>query len=82
MSKKIKKSTKKVKRVRHYGLTKLAAGQKFCFISQENVNGWSLGLSLDNRTVWLTNVRFASMKDVKLALRGSAVFIGKKKAAK
>lgn len=54
-------STKK----RYYGITKIKQGQKFCWVSKEDKNGWSLGLALMKRTVWLTGLRFKSIDEVK-----------------
>lgn len=49
---------------RYYGLTKIKKGQKLALISQENKHGWSLGLALEKRTIWLRNIRFASKEEV------------------
>jgi len=61
---------------RYYGLTKLKKGQKYCWLSLENKHGWALGLALDNRTVWLRNIRFASRQEVEAVLgKSKVVFI-------
>lgn len=63
-------------RTRYYGTVKLKAGSKYAWLSQQNKNGWSLGLALNNRTVWLRNIRFATRKEVEKAMeRSKLVFI-------
>ena len=62
---------------RYYGLTKVRKNQKLAWVSKENKNGWSLGLALKGRTVWLRNVRFNSMEEVKRATSSNVVFIHK-----
>jgi uncharacterized protein YgiM (DUF1202 family) len=64
----MKKNKKKEWRRPHYGIVKVKAGTKLCWLSQQNKHGWSLGLALNKHTVWLRNVRFATLKDVKMAL--------------
>jgi uncharacterized protein YgiM (DUF1202 family) len=66
--------------VRYWGLTKVKVGQKLCWVSQQNKNGWSLGLGLGSHTVWLRNVRFASAKEVQRALGANVVFVELKDA--
>lgn len=53
---------KKIKRIPRYGLVKIRGNQKTAWISAENKNGWSLGLALSDRTIWLRNTRFSSKK--------------------
>lgn len=65
-TKKIAKA-QKVKRVRYYGILKIKKGQKLAWVSKENKHGWSLGLAVEKRTVWLRNVRFASLEEVERA---------------
>lgn len=75
MAKKTKKAKKKQQK-RYYGLTVLKEGQKFAWLSVQNKNGWSLGFALNNRTVWLRNIRFKNAKEVSRAMeKGSLVFI-------
>lgn len=76
-----KKTAKKVKRVRYYGMVSLRKGTKAKWVSQENKNGWSLGLKTKDRPViWLRNVRFATNTDVEKAVNGAEVeFIAKVK---
>lgn len=64
---------------RYYGIVKLKKGQKLAWFSQENKHGWSLGLALEKRTIWLRNIRFASKAEVLRAVDSkSVVFIEKK----
>lgn len=56
---------------RYYGLEVLKEGTKFAWLSMQNKNGWSLGLALNKRTIWLRNIRFATRKEVERALEGS-----------
>lgn len=75
-----KKTSKKIhksKRTqRYYGLQVLREGGKTAWLSSQNRHGWALGLALNNRTVWLRNIRFQSRKDVEAAMsKGKIVFI-------
>ena len=63
------KTTKK----RYYGTVKIKEGQKLCWLSKENKNGWSLGLGLNQRTVWLTGLRFKSRKEVERILESDSI---------
>lgn len=54
---------------RYYGLQVLASSNKYAWVSMQNRHGWSLGLALNNRTVWLRNIRFKTKKDVEHAMR-------------
>ncbi len=64
------------KRVRFYGRVKIKHRQKMCWISEQNKNGWSLGLALNTHTVWLRNVRFVDRQAVEKAMEsGGIVFI-------
>lgn len=80
-----KNTTKPVrqdKRGRYMGLTKISPSMKLAFVSKENIHGWSLGLVVGKRFIYLTNVRFASKQEVKRALRSAVAFIEKKKVTK
>ena len=63
------------RRERYAGMQKVKEGVKVCWLSKENKHGWSLGLAINKRTVWLTNVRFADLKSVKAALKMNIVFV-------
>ena len=81
--KNIVKKVKKGERVRYHGLIKINPDSAFNFISNEDKNGWSLGLILKAHTAWLTNVRFVSKKEVLAIVKNNrVVFFPKKKAAK
>ena len=67
--------SKKAKRIRYYGLTKVRKSAKSCWLSMQNKNGWSLGLALKDRTVWLKNIRFATKEDVVSAVNGTAKLV-------
>lgn len=56
-------------------MTKIKTGEKLCWLSSQNRNGWSLGLSLGKKTMWLRNTRFASASEVKRAVKAGIVFI-------
>lgn len=75
MQKKAKKQLPPSQRKRYFGLTVLREGKKMSWVSQQNKNGWALGLALEKRTVWLRNIRFQSRKDVTAALKGKVVFL-------
>lgn len=74
-----KKATKKVeapkapKRIREYGMVKVKKGQKLAWVSHENKNGWSLGLAVGKRTLWLRNVRFSSIEEVERAAKDLSI---------
>ena len=76
-----KKKQKKVPgRKRYFGITKIRSRAKFCWLSHENKHGWSLGFALEDRTVWLRNLRFASKSEVYRAIDGQkVVFVELKK---
>ncbi len=59
----------KKKRVRYYGMTKIRPGLKVAWLTVENKHGWALGLALSSHTLWLRNVRFPSLAEVKKFLR-------------
>lgn len=60
------------KRRERYGMVKIRPGQKMAWISEQNRHGWSLGLALNERTIWLRNTRFARKEDVVRALGSEA----------
>lgn len=66
-------------RNRFYGMVKIPAGYKHSWLSMENKHGWSLGLALEKRTIWLKNVRFNSIAEVKKAIKSGIVFTNLKK---
>lgn len=80
MSKPTRKAHRSKRTKRYYGMTVLEGGtNKYAFLSVQNKHGWSLGLALNNRTVWLRNIRFKTRKDVEaVAGRGRVVFIALK----
>lgn len=64
---------------RFYGRTTIKAGQKVAWLSVQNKFGWSLGFALENRTIWLRNLRFTSRKEVEKAMeKGKLVFVALK----
>lgn len=63
------------RRERYAGMQKVKTGAKLCWESRENKHGYSLGLCLNKRTVWLTNVRLASVAEVKRVLKASILFV-------
>lgn len=70
----VKKTAKKVKRVRYYGMVSIRKGAKIVWLSHENKNGWSLGLSVKGRpAIWLRNVRFSSPEEVSRAVGDTTV---------
>ncbi len=60
---------------KYFGIVRLPRASKLCWISRQDVNGWSLGLALSSRTVWITGLRFADIKEVKRAVRSNIQFI-------
>ena len=70
--KKTKKQIKEDRQIR-YGATRIANGQKMAWISIQNKNGWSLGLALNKKTIWLRNTRFATRDVVEIALEKTKV---------
>ena len=76
---KVLKKAKAKKRVRYYGMVKVPKGAKICWLSVQNKNGWSLGLALGKRTIWLRNVRISSKEEVsRVTDAQKVVFVGKK----
>ena len=72
MTAKEKKARRREQRL--FGLKKIRKGEKLCWFSYENKNGWSLGLAFGKGTLWLRNVRFASKEEVERAISSSTVF--------
>lgn len=72
MNEKEKKARRREQRL--FGLKKIRKGEKLCWLSYENKNGWSLGLAFEKKTLWLRNVRFASKEEVNRAISSSVVF--------
>lgn len=60
---------------RWYGMKKVKRGEKVCWLAKEDKNGWSLGLALGERTLWLRNLRFPSHKEVSRILGANVVFV-------
>lgn len=75
VSKGVVKLHKSKRSERYYGLQVIKEGQKLSWVSAQNKYGWSLGLALGTRTIWLRNIRFNSPKEVERALGSSVVFI-------
>ena len=73
MNYKEKKAKRRASRM--YGLKKMKKGEKHCWLASENKNGWALGFALNNGTLWLRNLRFASRIEVEKALKSAIVFI-------
>jgi len=71
--------TPKKPREKFYGIVKIPAKTKVCWLSIQNKHGWSLGLSLNKRTIWLRNVRFTSVSEVEKAIKSGIVFTNLKK---
>lgn len=69
---------KHTKKLLPRGVFILREGAKIAWLSKQSKNGWSLGFTTNNRTIWVTGVRFASRKEVARAVRSSVVFIGLK----
>jgi len=65
----------KNKKTRYFGIVKIRTDEKFCWISKEDKNGWSLGFALNKRDVWLRGLRFSSRKEVERALKSNIVFV-------
>jgi hypothetical protein len=63
-------------------MVKVKAGAKMCWISKQNVHGWSLGFALGKQTFWLKNVRFKNQEQVQQAVDSSVVFVESAAAAK
>ncbi len=79
-AKEVKKIHQSKKTKRYYGMTQLKDGVKLAWVSAQNKYGWSLGLALNERTVWLRNIRFANKGEVERALgKAKVVFIALKK---
>lgn len=75
MKKELKKRVARVRPQRYFGITKVRENQKVCWISKHDKHGWSLGLSLGKRTVWLTGIRFKDTGEVNYTLNTDTVFV-------
>lgn len=71
--------SKKRSKKQYFGIVKLPSSTKFSWLSYESVNGYSLGLALNNRTVWVTGLRFKTDAEVSRALDSKVIFIRKNK---
>ncbi len=65
--------TKKVDR--WYGMKKLKNGQNVCWESHQDKNGWSLGLVIGKRVLWLRNFRVTDHKEVSRILKAKQIFV-------
>lgn len=72
--KKVAKKTR-ISKQRYFGLVKIKRGEKLCWVSRQDKNGWSMGLGLGSRTIWLTGIRLADVKEVDRVRECSAVFV-------
>ncbi len=70
-----KKKVKKEKKQRYFGTVKVKAGCKVCWVAKEDKHGFSLGIGFNNRTVWLTGLRFKNHEEVTRALGAGVNFI-------
>ena len=64
---------------RYFGIVKLSKGIKLCWLSRQDKNGWSLGIVMNERTVWLKGLRFVDVKEIKRVMKSTVVFIELKK---
>lgn len=79
MSNKNKSSKKKApKKQRYFGIVKLLKGHKASWVSKEDKNGWSLGYAMNNRTVWLTGLRFKSTEEIEHAINDTGIIFVEK----
>lgn len=62
-----------------YGRKALKVGQKVCWLSRQDKNGFALGLSFGERTLWLRNFRAKSEQEIERILDSNRVFINLKK---
>lgn len=59
---------------RYFDIVKLPVGTKRAWLSKQDKNGWSLGLALNSRTLWLRGLRFASEREIRACFgRGMTV---------
>ncbi len=72
----------KLKLKRYFGIVKLKKGEKHCWISKEDKNGWSLGFALNSRTIWIKGIRFVSRQEVLRAISSKIVFVHLKNSKK
>lgn len=73
-SKKAKSGVRRTKNGRWYGRQTISEATKLAWVSRQDKFGWSLGLALSNRTVWLRNLRFKTEADVKRAMKAGVHF--------
>ena len=74
-----KQKSERNRHLKWYGLKKLKAGQKACWLAKQDKNGWAIGLAFNSRTLWLRNFRASSKKEVERIMeKSSLVFINLK----
>lgn len=54
---------------RWYGRQTIDEDTEYAWVTRQDKHGWSLGLALGKRTVWLRSIRFKTEKAVKQAMR-------------
>lgn len=67
------KKTKKKQKAR--GIVKIPKRSKFCWISKEDRNGWSLGFALSKKTLWIRGLRFSTKEEVDRAMESNIIFV-------
>ena len=76
MKKKTQKELKAERRAqRWYGMKKLHEGEKVCWLAKQDKHGYSLGLALGKRTLWLRNLRIPNVHELKRVIKSSILFI-------
>lgn len=53
---------------------------KFCWVSHESKNGWSLGFSVNEKDYFIPGLYLESKEDVKRAIKGNIVFVHEEKS--
>lgn len=75
-----KAQEREIRKKRYYPQIRLSlANKKACWLAKEDKNGYSFGLALGSRTLWLRNFRFKTQQDVVKAVKDcKVVFINLK----
>lgn len=77
-TKKAKSGVRRTKSGRWYGRQTVLEATKLAWVSRQDKFGWSLGLALSNRTIWLRNLRFKTEAEVKRAMKTAVQFVALK----
>lgn len=62
------------------GLIKVVKGSKTSWLSKQDKNGWSLGLAMGKKTLWLKGLRFKDDREVSRVVMSKIIYVLSAKA--